>query len=77
MQWPEPPYPPGYQPGIGFFLLTGLLTLCFVGIVLYLVLTGRIKIEAKRDQNASPEGLNPREPQKKVSLKKYECDEAS
>ena len=78
MQWPHTPYPPGYEPPeLGFILLACILTLCFVGIVLYLVFTGRIKIEVKRDQNASPEDLNPGEPQRKVSLKKYESDETS
>jgi len=58
MQCPEPPYPPGYQlPGIGFFLLIGVLTLCFVGIVLYLVFTGRIQVEAEKYPHSSLEAI--------------------
>jgi hypothetical protein len=35
MHWPEPPYPPGFQPpGIGFFLLIGGVVFCFLGIVI-------------------------------------------
>jgi hypothetical protein len=38
MPWAAPPYPPGFQPpGIGYLLLIGGITLCFIGIVLYAV----------------------------------------
>jgi hypothetical protein len=35
-----PPYPLGFEiPGIGYFLLIGGITLCFIGIVIYTVAT--------------------------------------
>jgi hypothetical protein len=58
MQWPEPPYPPAFQPpGTVFLIAFGLLALCYVEIILYLVFTGRSQVEAERDPNSSPEEL--------------------
>jgi hypothetical protein len=58
MRWPELPYPPGYEPpGLGFILLACILTLCFVGIALYLVFTGRMKIEVEKEPKFSSSEL--------------------
>ena len=54
MPWPKPPYPPGFQPpGIGYFLLVGGITLCFIGLVLYLALTAPAAIRTA-DEAGSP-----------------------
>ena len=58
MPWPEPPYPPGFQPpGIGYFLLVGAITLCFIGLVLYLALTAPAAIQTA-DEAGSPKDEN-------------------
>ena len=37
MQWPEPPYPPGFEPlGTGDILLIGGIIFCLLGVAIYL-----------------------------------------
>jgi hypothetical protein len=48
------PYPPGYEvPGIGYFLLIGGITLCFIGIVIYTVATAQAA-EVRRLSSQDP-----------------------
>ena len=55
--WLTPPYPLGFEiPGIGYFLLIGGITLCFIGIVIYTVATaeaGAIRQLSAEDLSAS------------------------
>jgi hypothetical protein len=78
MQWPYMPYPPGYEPpGLGFVLLGCILTLCFVGITLYLVFTGRIKIEVEKEPKFLSRGLESGGAAEEGESKKNESDETS
>jgi hypothetical protein len=55
--WLTPPYPLGFAiPGIGYFLLIGGITLCFIGMVIYTVATaeaGAIRQLSAEDLSAS------------------------
>ena len=45
MPWPDPPYPPGFQPpGIGFILLMGGIVFCFIVLSLYLTVRAALAL---------------------------------
>jgi hypothetical protein len=54
MHWLARPYPPGLEmPGIGYFLLIGSITFCFIGIVLYKVATAEAAVRQLSAENPS------------------------
>lgn len=56
MSWPDPPYPPGFQPpGIGFILLMGGIVFCFIVLFIYLAVRAALALASPPLPQSEPD----------------------